>query len=201
MTEPRYDAALHHALGRLRKELPPGLLYHSYDHTAEDVLPAAERLASLSGVGGEDLQLLRVAAAFHDLGYVNAYWQHELASLRITAQTLPGYGFEPAQIDIILGIIVATRLPQSPRTLLEQIMADADLDSLGRDDYFELSERLREELELQGQGRPLPQWRDAQIAFLGGHHYFTDAARRLRDANLQENLRHLRTNHLRDGSE
>jgi uncharacterized protein len=198
MTHPQYQAAIGHALERLGKELPPALLYHNYAHTAEDVLPAAERLASLSGVDGEELQVLRVAAAFHDLGYVYAYWQHELTSLRITAQTLPGFGFEPAQIDTILGIIVSTRLPQSPRTLLEQILADADLDSLGRDDYFALSERLREELELQGQGRPIPQWREAQIAFLGQHHYFTDAARQLRDATLQENLRQLRMDHLGD---
>jgi uncharacterized protein len=152
---------------------------------------AAERLAAISGVDGEELQLLRVAAAYHDLGYIHAYWQHELASLRITAQTLPGFGLGPAQIDTILGMIVATRLPQSPRTLLEQIMADADLDSLGREDYFELSERLRQELELKGQGRPLPQWRAAQIAFLEQHHYFTDAAKQLRDATLQNNLQEL----------
>lgn len=191
MDAPQFDAAIRHALTRLEAELPPVLLYHDYHHTAEDVMLAAERLAAISGVDGEELQLLRVAAAYHDLGYIHAYWQHELASLRITAQALPGFGLGPAQIDTILGMIVATRLPQSPRTLLEQIMADADLDSLGREDYFELSERLRQELELKGQGRPLPQWREAQIAFLEQHHYFTDAAKHLRDATLQNNLQEL----------
>jgi uncharacterized protein len=200
MDGPQFDAAIGHALARLQAELPPLLLYHDYRHTAEDVMPAAERLAALSGVGGEELQLLRVAAAYHDLGYIHAYWQHELASLRITAQTLPTFGFNPAQIDTVLGVIVATRLPQSPRTQLERIMADADLDSLGRDDYVELSERLRQELELRGQGRPSAEWREAQISFLKGHHYFTDAARQLRDATLQKNLHELLIDQSGDGS-
>ena len=198
MELPQYEAAITHALGRLQAELSPVLLYHDYRHTAEDVMPAAERLAALSGVDGDDLQLLRVAAAYHDLGYIHAYWQHELASLRIAALALPDFGFEPAQIDAVLGMIVSTRLPQSPRTLLEQLLADADLDNLGRDDYFELSEGLRQELELQGQGRPLPQWREAQITFLRQHHYFTDAARKLRGATLQRNLRDLLIGHSGD---
>lgn len=188
MNQPDYDAARSYALSRLRNELPRTLLYHDFRHTAGDVLPAAERLAAIHEVEGEDLQLLRVAAAYHDVGYIEAYWQHELTSLRVAAQTLPGFGFASPQIDRVLGLIVATRLPQSPRDLLEQIMSDADLDSLGRKDYFELSERLRQELELRGELRPLHQWQEVQIAFLKQHGYFTEAARQLRQATKDENI-------------
>ena len=76
MSEPNFETAITHALNRLRDELPPTLLYHDARHTAEDVLPAAERLTALSGVTGEELQLLRVATAYHDVGYIYAYWQH-----------------------------------------------------------------------------------------------------------------------------
>jgi predicted metal-dependent HD superfamily phosphohydrolase len=200
MNQPDYDAALSYALDRLRNELPPTLLYHDFRHTAEDVLPAAERLAALEGVGGEDLQLLRVSAAYHDVGYIEAYWQHELASLRVAAQTLPDFGLAPQQINRVLGMIVATRLPQSPRDLLEQIMADADLDSLGREDYFEMSERLRQELELRGQPRPLHQWQEVQITFLRQHGYFTEAARQLRQATKDRNLASLEIRLRADGS-
>jgi len=186
MSQPDFEAAITYALTRLSQELSPTLLYHSFRHTAEDVLPSAERLAALCGVGGEDLDLLRVATAYHDLGYIHAYWQHELTSLRIASQTLPEYGLTPSEIDRVLGMIVATRLPQSPRDLLEEILADADLDSLGREDYFELSELLRRELELQGQPRPMRQWLEAQIAFLKNHTYFTDAARQLRQPTKEQ---------------
>ena len=199
MTSPDYQAAISHALQRLQDELPPTLLYHDARHTAEDVLPAVERLAALSGVTGEDLQLLRVATAYHDLGYIHAYWQHELASLRIAAQTLPQFGLQPGQIESILGMIVATRMPQSPRNLLEQLLADADLDNLGRPDFIELSSRLREGLELFGQPRPPHQWQEAQLAFLKGHTYFTAAARQLREAGRQENIARLETQLKGDG--
>jgi len=199
MTQADYDAARAYALTRLRNELPPELVYHDFRHTAQDVLPAAERLAALQAVDGEDLQLLRVAAAYHDLGYIYAYWQHELASLRIAAQTLPDFGLTPPQIERVLGMIVATRLPQSPRDLLEQILADADLDSLGREDFFELSERLRQELEVRGQPRPLHQWHEAQIAFLKQHAYFTEAARQLRQATKEKIIAHLESGSRGDG--
>jgi uncharacterized protein len=201
MNQPDYDAARSYALNRLRNELPATLLYHDFRHTAEDVLPAAERLAALNAVDGEDLQLLKVAAAYHDVGYIEAYWQHELASLRVAAQTLPDFGLAPAQINRVLGMIVATRLPQSPRDLLEQIMADADLDSLGREDYFEMSERLRQELELRGQPRPLHQWQEAQIAFLKGHTYFTEAARQSRQATKDQIIASLEIKLRANGSE
>jgi len=199
MDRPGYAAAVNHALERLQRELPPTLLYHDFRHTAGDVLPAAERLAALSGVDGEDLQLLRVAAAYHDLGYIDLYWQHELASLRIAAQTLPEFGLPPTQIDRVLGLIVATRLPQSPRDLLEEILADADLDSLGRDDYFEMSELLRRELELRGQPRPPRQWQEAQVVFLKQHTYFTDAARQLRQPTKDEIITRLEVSLSGDG--
>jgi predicted metal-dependent HD superfamily phosphohydrolase len=188
MAMPDFEAAITHALDRLRDELPPTLLYHDAGHTREDVLPAAERLAVLSGVEGEDLQLLRVATAYHDLGYIFAYWQHELASLRLAAQTLPQFDLLPEQIERVLGMIVATRMPQSPRDLLEQILADADLDSLGRPDFLELGLRLRQELELHGQPRPLRHWEEGQLAFLKQHAFFTEAARRLRDSAKQANI-------------
>ena len=200
MNQPDYDAARSYALTRLQNELSPTLLYHDFRHTAEDVLPAAERLAALQGVDGEDLQLLRVAAAYHDVGYIYAYWQHELASLRVAAQTLPNFGLAPPQIDRVLGLIVTTRLPQSPRDLLEQIMADADLDSLGREDYFELGERLRQELELRGEPRPLHHWQEVQIAFLKQHAYFTEAARQLRQTTQDKNLASLEIKLKADGS-
>jgi hypothetical protein len=67
-------------------------------------------------------------------------------------------------------------------------MADADLDSLGREDYFDLSERLRQELELRGQPRPLHHWQEVQVAFLKQHAYFTEAARQLRGATKDKNI-------------
>src|SRR5436309_16127441 len=71
---------------------------------------------------------------------------HERASAQIAAAILPNYGYTPAHIQAICGMIMATKLPQAPHTLLEQIVADADLDVLGRPDFVTRNQDLHTEL-------------------------------------------------------
>ncbi|MBN1666601.1 MAG: HD domain-containing protein [Anaerolineales bacterium] len=187
-SQPDYQGAIEHARQQLKVGLSAELTYHSFEHTFEDVLLAVERLAKLSRIDGHDLQLLRVAAAFHDTGYISTRVEHEIAGIRIVAQVLPDFGFGDRQIDLIIGMILATRLPQSPRTFLEEIIADADLDSLGREDFFERSEALRKELAAFGHFIPKDQWYPQQRNFLQNHTYFTAAARNLRDATKDRHI-------------
>lgn len=194
MPTPQHADAIAYALKRLELELAPELTYHSLWHTKSDVMPSAIRLAQLSEVPEAEIALLEVAAAFHDVGYVEGYQDHELISARIAAQELPRFGFSSREIERILGLILATRLPQSPRNLLEEIMADADLDALGRDDFFERSNALRQEMALRGISIAATDWRDQQRLFLEGHRYFTTAARQLRDQEKQRHIEILRFN-------
>ncbi len=151
MSQPDFEAARRYALQRLETELDPRLTYHTIAHTRDDVLPAAERLAAYEGITGEDLLLLRTAALYHDPGFTVGRENHELTSIRIAEHVLPGFGYAPAQIDEVTTIILATRLPQSPRLQLARFLADADLDLLRRTDFFELNHALRTELAAFGQ--------------------------------------------------
>ena len=191
MPTPDYERARQHAFVRLRRELHPSLLYHSFQHTSADVLPATERLAAIEQIAGDDLLLLRTAACYHDIGFVVQRDMHEAAGARIARATLPEFGYQPAQIEAIHGMIMATQLPQSPHTLLEQILADADLDSLGREDFLPRSLALRDELVAFGASITKAEWYARQLAFLQGHRYFTPAARALRDAQKQRNIDYL----------
>lgn len=191
MRQADHAGARRHALQRLERELPGDLCYHSVRHTRDDVLPVVRRLAAMKGIGEDQRQLLQTATAYHDIGFVERYASHEATSIRIAAATLPRFGFDPDQIRIVSGIIRATRLPQAPCTLLEEVMADADLDVLGRDDFFERNQALRAETAVYGQPVDEEEWYRRQIAFLRGHAYFTQSARALRDAMKQRNLREL----------
>jgi uncharacterized protein len=191
MTKPDYERACAYALDRLERELPSNLCYHSLQHTRDDVLPAVERLAAHEGVGGEAFLLLRTAAVYHDLGFVDSYSGHEAAGARIARAMLPQFGFSARQIKVITDIISATKLPQQPRNLLERIMVDADLDSLGREDFFKRSEDLRRELAAYNRAASKAEWYREQLAFVAAHAYFTDAAHALRDATKQHNLQEL----------
>jgi uncharacterized protein len=177
-----------YVLGRLERELSPDLHYHSLGHTRDDVLPAAMRLADLSQVSEHETLLLATGALFHDLGFIERRNGHEEISARIAAEVLPGFGFAPSDVAVVAGLIAATRLPQSPRTPLEQLMADADLDILGRDDFFAINAALRRELERAG-GRVTDEtWYEAQMRFLRAHRYFSPAAATLRDAGKAANI-------------
>jgi uncharacterized protein len=197
MTVPDFERAKQYALERLERELRETLYFHSLAHTRDDVAPAVERLAEMEGVEGEALLLLRTAALYHDLGFIELYDDHESVSIRIATESLPKFGYTPHQIERIRNMIQATRLPQSPHNLLEEILADGDLDNLGRDDFAERSRLLRAEQEARGINVSDEDWYERQLEFLRNHQYFTDAARRLRDAGKQQNLQSLIEQHER----
>jgi uncharacterized protein len=182
---PNLDRAQHYALGRLERELSPALAYHSVVHTRDEVVPAA---TVLEGVTAESMLLLLTAAWFHDLGFIERWSDNEVIGVRLAIEALPDFGYTPAHIAVIAGIILATRLPQTPHTPLEMIMADADLDLLGRDDYLARNEALRAELTASGSVFSDEVWYADQLQFIHQHHYFTAAARQTRDAGKQRNV-------------
>jgi len=186
---PDWEGAKRYLLGRLARELPANLVYHSVRHTRDDVLPAVERLAALAGVGEEELLMLRAAALYHEAGYLErCAHDNEPIAVRLAAETLPGFGFSPDQIRVVGDIIMATRMPQSPRNFLEALMCDADLDSLGREDFWATSHCLWLECLAYGTPQTLREWYEEQVRFLTGHSYFTTVARSLREPGKQKNL-------------
>ncbi len=186
---PDVDGAIAYALNRLEAQLAPDMTYHSLGHTRNDVIPAATRLAGLAGLSETDTALLRVGAAFHDLGFTDHPQEHELCSVRIAAQVLPAFGFDARSIERVLGMIMATRLPQSPRHLIERLLTDADLDGLGREDFFARSAELLAERRAYGRSVSDEQWWREQVAFLSEHRYWTSYAQQLRGEGKARNLR------------
>ncbi len=187
-TQPDYARAYAYVRERLHHELPATLTYHSAYHTLDEVLPAVERLASLAGLHGEDVLLLRTAALYHDIGYIATRAGHEEVSAAIAAETLPQFDYAPHQVARIVELIRATRLPHQPGDLLAEIMADADLDSLGSDRFVPRNADLRAEMAACGETMPDCDWFRHEAAFLQAHRYFTPMARALRDAGKQHNL-------------
>lgn len=188
MSQPDFERAKRYALERLERELSPVLVYHCLAHTQDDVLPAARRLALMTGISQDEMGLLETGAAYHDIGFLVNREGHEKAGADIAAQVLPDFGFTPTQITSIQGIIMATRLPQSPRTLLEEILADSDLDVLGREDFWFWNQALRAELAASDTPFSDEGWYSSQLKFLQSHRYFTAAARTLRAEGKQKNI-------------
>lgn len=180
MSQPDVQGAIEYARRRLALELDPELVYHSYTHTFEDVLPAAMHLAELYHLNQHEAKLVAIAAAFHDVGWVIQGTEHERISANIARRTLPAFGFSQEDIERIYGMIMATRLPQTPHDLLEEIIADADLDVLGRDDFWPRNVDLRNEVSRNGVQLTDEEWYTRQLRFLESHRYWTEAAQQLR---------------------
>jgi predicted metal-dependent HD superfamily phosphohydrolase len=130
---------------------------------------------------------LKTAAVFHDSGFLFVYKGHEEKGCEIASESLRNV-FSEEDIKKVRGMIMATKIPQSPNTLLEQIICDADLDYLGRDDFEPISQTLYKEFIIF---KIIPEdiiWDHVQIKFFESHHYFTGISISKRN---EKKLKHL----------
>lgn len=178
-------------LSRLEKELDPRLGYHNLAHTL-DVLKQAQVIAKLEGINDKQkILLLKIAAVFHDSGFLYTYKGHEEISCEIATESIKNI-FGPEDINKVCGMIRATKIPQSPTNLLEQIIADADLDYLGRDDFEPICMKLYKEFI---DFKIIPSdaiWDHIQIGFFESHHYFTASSVKKRNAKKLHHLQMLK---------
>jgi predicted metal-dependent HD superfamily phosphohydrolase len=186
-----YAAAKERILAKLDTDLPADRSYHSRAHTWDVYLTAID-IAGKEGVNGEDLLLLKTAALYHDSGFTEQDLDHEEASCHIARRELPAFGYTRPQVEYICRMIMATRIPQSPRDKLSRILCDADLDYLGREDFFEIAGRLYEELKAYGVVSDPREWNELQLRFLTRHRFFTRTNKRDREAQKQVHIAKVR---------
>ena len=149
--------------------------YHNLEHT-EMVVRAARIIGHASHLTLEQLNMVLIAAWFHDVDYYKGVVEHEERSALIAERKLIGWG---AAIDLAREVsqaIIATRIPQSPRNLFEMVLCDADLSHLGSKKYEMHASRLRSEWEATRFFKPESNyaWCQFNLEFLKTHHYFTD---------------------------
>lgn len=182
-----YQGLEQYIIDQLKKRLPAVLTYHSYNHVM-DVLDAAMRIAAFEKINGEDLKLLRIGALFHDSGFMNTTVNHEEEGCRIVKDKLPEFGFNEEQIEKVCGMILSTKIPQSPKNRLEEILCDADLDYLGRDDFYSIGHQLFSEMKIYHNVKTELEWNKIQLNFLKSHAYHTSWSFKFREERKQEHL-------------
>lgn len=185
-----YQGAIQHILNRLDNELPEYLSYHGQHHTL-DVLETVEQIAKHEKVSDEDLNLLLVAAAFHDSGFIYHHKSHEERSCEIVRETLPEFGFQEENVTKVCQMIMATKVPQKPSGELSDILCDADLDYLGRDDFKSIGKTLFEELQTLGIVAQEEAWNRIQVSFLREHAYHTSYGKTYRQPKKEQHLKEL----------
>ncbi|MEI6851623.1 MAG: HD domain-containing protein [Bacteroidota bacterium] len=182
------DAAKSFALDYLLNFVGPEFHYHNLNHTM-DVFQSVSMLAIAEKINQKDMVLLQTAALYHDLGIHTNYYNHEEESIKIIQANLPDFEFTSSEIKTICKLVADTNVPSNPKTKMGELLCDADLDYLGRGDYFEISARLRREWEEWGFKRSFDKdWYLFQLDFLENHHYYSETAKKTRNEGKMLNI-------------
>lgn len=174
------------------EKLPSWAVYHDLPHTIETVDGCVE-IGNGSGLTNEDLEILCIASWFHDTGYMFKVDGHEEKSSEIALKFLNENNYPLDRINMVRDCIIATKISVPPQNLLESIICDADLISLGRPDYFEKNDLLKLEIERR-ENKEISDlaWLNRSLNFLSSHNYYTEYAKINFGTQLQSNIITLR---------
>ena len=178
------------ALEILHSDLPKDLTYHGLAHTL-DVLNACNQYIRRENIKAYDAKLLRIGALLHDIGFIISNIDHEKRGVEIANKLMNEFGFSKKDFNVVKGLIMATKIPQSPKNHLERIICDADLDYLGRSDFYRISNELYKELKVYTEINDMDTWNKAQIKFLKAHKYHTAFALNNRQPHKEKRIAEL----------
>ncbi|MEP6647557.1 MAG: Pycsar system effector family protein, partial [Saprospiraceae bacterium] len=163
--------------------------YHNWVHTTQ-VRDEVLLLARHAGVTNGDLEMLNLAALFHDVGFSEAYSGHEERSIRIARDFLTSHQYPPDRIETIVKYITVTKMDTIPSNKLESLMKDADTSSLGKSHFQIYTNSLRKELNtLQNTVLSKKDWAKTNLRFLDEHEYYSEEGKERYSEKKAENRR------------
>jgi predicted metal-dependent HD superfamily phosphohydrolase len=172
----------------LKDNLPSEYTYHNLDHTHE-VFEAATELGKNSGLLDEELEIIQVAAWFHDTGFVNGYLDHEYRSVKIAKEFLKNIHCPDGKIDRITALILMTELGKMPSNLSEQIIRDADILHIGKEDFYSKCLALKSEwISVDHKNITESEWLQTCLEFISNTVFFTDFAKLKYEARRRNNI-------------
>lgn len=149
-------------------------IYHNLKHT-EQVVENAVRIANHYKLSDQDFFIVAAACWFHDMGYLIDCREHEAKGAKQAEDFLQDKGVDQLLIDQIKACIMATKMPQQPEGVLQQIVCDADLYHLGSDNFKEKNRLMRSEAEaFVGHKIDKDRWREKTISLFNNHHFHTE---------------------------
>ncbi len=156
----------------LGTELRREYSYHDLAHTLY-VTDKAIEIAQYEGCREEDLRLIEAAGLWHDAGYITSRHDHEQNGCALFRDHAAQFNFTAEETEQICNMIMATKIPQSPKNYLDEILADADLEYLGTEHAEKTAHKLYLEILHFNPAFTHAEWLSRQIKFIGDHHYFT----------------------------
>jgi adenylate cyclase len=159
-------------------EAPPNLYFHNSSFV-RSMCNQVELLSTAETLPEEEFINVKLAAVFLFTGYISDYEKPMEASIRLTEEILPVYGFDQVNLESVTKIITNS-YNEIQNTLSDQILHDAKYDYLGRVDYLKLTERLLRERTEYGKHTDKNSWDEMLKNQLEKHEFQTATARMLR---------------------
>jgi len=173
----------------LLNNLPQVYFYHNQEHT-KGVVEAAEKIGKNSGLSDDEMETLMIAAWLHDTGYIKGCNGHEKNSADEAVKLLTQWGASEKKILAVKNAIGATRMPQNPKTLIEEVLCDADLAHLSDENFLQHGEMLRKEWGItQNKKFTDDEWLENNLSFLKKHQYFTPFGRSVLQEKKKKNIK------------
>jgi hypothetical protein len=170
------------------EKLPKGCVYHNYAHTCE-VVETVKELALKLNLSEEDIEILVLAAFFHDTGHIEKWEDHEERSVALCRNFLSQYDYPEPKLKKITSCIYATRFSQKPENTLEEIIKDADLAHIGKKSFNSKSELLRLEIfNTKGKKFEDIEWININLDFISKHEFYSSAAKLEFGEGRKENI-------------
>ncbi len=192
ITEAQLERCRLHIRKWFAVHIPHTLGFHDLEHTL-GVARMATALGQAEKLSVADLALVEVAALFHDTGYAKAYQGHEEQSVKLARAFLERIGVGQRDVARVASCILATRYGTRPRSILQEVLRDADSAKAGQADFIPKSELLRKELEtVQHRKISAEDWLAENVSYLENHRFHTKAARSRFTKQKTQNLRLLR---------
>jgi len=173
------------------EKFSPEICFHNLLHT-KTVIHAVKEIGSHSGLSDDQMEIAVLAGWFHDAGYCWKYIGHEEESNRVCARFLKKVNYSPDRIEQVLSCIDATRIPQHPLNLTEEVLCDADFYHLCQPEYPQYEMLLRQEwLQCLNRKYTDAEWNKMNYTFFKTHQYFTGYGKKILQKLKQKNMNEL----------
>lgn len=181
-----------HATLHIQNNVSKEYVFHDLTHT-QQVVEAVVEMAEEFHFNEAETEMMQIAAWFHDMGYDKGQDAHEERSAEYAEAFLVKHNYEAEKIAHIKSAILSTKMPQSPRTVYDKVLCDADMSHLGKKTYWERSSKIRQEILLtKGKTMTEEEWTDFELSFMLGQQYHTPIAEMLYDKRKAKNIKQLR---------
>ncbi len=172
---------------KIEETSKPEISFHNWEHTINVFNSVTEIASNTQNISADKIELLQIAALFHDVTSGVNHVNHEIHSAEVAERFLKEKNLTNENINFVKELILKTKLSVKPSNIYEEIIKDADLNHLSKANYIN-KPFIDLYNELNNWRKLTPnKWVAECIEFFDTNAYFTDYAKDAYDEGKEKN--------------